>query len=185
MLQTDSEHEVLPETDSESEALHEADDEFDSEILLASDCEEVCIEPPHSKKRKYSKRSTDHLLFLQKEVCKHAHARLYGVSARAIQSLREGAAPFTATGEARLKEPKHPNLGVSLARQPENQKWPNILMFFFLLYHSCAEILPTRLVMPRDGKFESHLSKDPDFQERCVGSFMKNLEKNSDINPAP
>lgn len=184
LLQTDSENEVLLETESEAGSTHWrplSEDEGD-DILLQSDSEGESFQQQPCKKRKYSKRdSSDHLCFLEKVVCKHAHARLYGVGARALQNLREGRAAYY-TGEQRLNEPKHPTIGVSLARDAGSHKWPNIMAFFWLLYSSCAEILPTKLAMPHEGQFESYAAKDPNFQERYVHKFMRNLEQNYDHN---
>ena len=110
--------------------------------------------------------------------------QLYGVSGRALQNVRDGSAAYTGDHD-RVREPKHEVLGVSLRRTVQSCRWPNVLAFFSLLYLSAAEILPTKLVMPRGGQFESVASEDPDFQERYVKSFMMSLEKNYDLNPAP
>ena len=124
------------------------------------------------------------LAFLDKPVCRYAHMQLYGVSGRAMQNVRDGRAAYTGSHD-RVEEPKHQMLGVSLRRQAQHARWPNVLAFLFLVYTSAAEILPTKLVMPRGGKFESVASEDPDFEERYVKSFMMSLEKNYDLNPAP
>lgn len=184
LLQTESEGEVLAETPSGSEACQtEFDDGPDGELLLATDSENEVAQPP-AKKRRYRARSSEQLTFLGKPVCKHAHARLYSVSARAIQNVRDGGQAYTGTGEARLPEPKHEALNVSLRRDAQHVKWPNVLAFFWMLYISAAEILPTKLTMPRAGKFESVGTADPDYEERYVQSFMQSLEKNFDPNPA-
>ena len=192
-VQTSEENELLVETDEEQEVMYQTDSDIASDgesggddgILFQSDVENEASEPKN-KKRKYlaGRSGSMAMTFLGKPVCKRAHARLYGVSANALQNLREGRAPYTMTGEDRLHEPKHETLRVSLVRSASSKKWPNVLAFFVLLYNSCAEILPTKLTMPSSkGFFESASSSDPDFQERYVNAFMKTLEKNYDLNP--
>lgn len=185
LMQTDSEQEqeCLLQTESESEIESSGQDE--GGILLASSSEnEGVVKEPNAKRRKYTARSKCQLTFLGKAVCKYSHARLFGIGAKVLQNLREGRAGYTMTGEERLREPKHPTLGVWLVRSSDGQKWKNILAFMWLLYSSCAEILPTKLVMPKD-QFESFTKSDPDFEERYVQTFMQTLEKNFDLNPAP
>ena len=186
LLQTDSEGEndLLLETDSdEAEPGPASDQESVGEILYETDSD-CAGEAPLSKRRKYSERKrSEPLKFLDKQVCKHAHARLYGIGAGALQRLREGKSAFSMQ-QNRLEEPKHKVLGVSLVRDCSNRKWPNVWAFFWLLYMSCAEVMPTKFVMPRQGGFESHISSDPDFQERYTRAFMANLERYSGCEPA-
>lgn len=192
---------ILHDTDSEGQEtgqiLCETDSDMEhqsSNLLVESDTEGVLKEtdsegdtalPPPEKKRKYSNRvSSSPLTFLEKPVCRHAHLRLYGVGSSALQRLRAGEAAFS-MHQNRLPEPKHSTLGVSLARRIDKQKWPNVLAFFWLLYMSVAEILPTRLTMPKssNGLLESYVEKDPDFEERYIRSFMSTLERNFEHNP--
>lgn len=185
LLATDSEGEVLLETDSDGSPAQS--DHAHEGLLLETDSDnEAGIQPP-AKKRCYTARSSQtlSLTFLGRLVCKHAHARLYGIGANSLQNLREGRAASTLTGEDRLREPKHPTLGMSMARDSSRSKWPNVLAFFWLLYISQAEILPTKLRMPKEtGMHETPAFKDPDFEERYVRAFMTTLEKNFDVNPA-
>ena len=184
LYETDSDKSILMETDSEApEVLH--DEESDG-VLLETGSEAEVEEPP--QKRRYAVgRSNAELSFLGKPVCQRAHVRLYGIGPNAMQNMRQGLAPFT-MHESRETEPKHPVLGVSLKRKVGSHcKWQNVLSFFFLLWSSCAEILPIRLSMPRvaKGLLESHVSSDVDFKERYVRSYMSTLERNYDLNLVP
>ena len=109
LLQTDSEGEndLLLETDSdEAEPGPASDQESVGEILYETDSD-CAGEAPLSKRRKYSERNrSEPLNFLDKQVCKHAHARLYGIGAGALQRLREGKSAFSMQ-QNRLEEPKH------------------------------------------------------------------------------
>lgn len=186
LQQSDEENggEVLLETDSENGAATASDSDGEGGILLETDSENESrpVDDPPTKKRKYTERKCQQLLFLNKPVCKHAHARLFGVSSNAMQKVRQGKAAYT-MHENRLPEPKHKVLGTSLLRDSGNMKWPNVLSFFFLLYTSCAEILPTKLTMPKGQKFESYIDADQDFEERYTRSFMADLERHSGLDP--
>ena len=190
LVETDSEADghgcpVLLQSDSEQEELVATPP--DDDILLATDSEgETCGEPPAKKPRSYTtnRNKCHELHFLGKPVCRFAHQRLYSVGSYALQRLRRGQRAFT-MNSGRLREPMHPSLGVSLVRTPTNQKWPSIMSFFWMLWISCAEILPIKFMMPGDGQLvESHMRKDPDFQERYVQNFLALLERNYDTNPA-
>lgn len=178
---------ILVQSDSDQEPLMATPPYQSGDVLLATDSEPENSEPPLKKQRRYAaRRSKDHqLLFLGKPVCRFAHMRLYSVGSGSLQNLRKGNKAFT-MHSGRLKEPHHPTLGVSLVRNPVNQKWPSILSFFWLLWTSCAEILPIKFTMPgNDGRSaENLLKKDPDFQERYVQNFLACLERNYDMNPA-
>ena len=107
------------------------------------------------------------------QVCQSAHRRLYGIGSGIIQNIRSGKPGFTME-HYRLTQAKHPTLGISLRTSP-NQKWQHILAFFWTLYISVAEILPTKFNMPSDATLEDK-ARDPDFQERyCIG-FLQNLD---------
>ena len=186
LVATDSEQEVLLETDSGGVSPAQSDHPDEGLMLQTDSDNEVGIQPP-AKKRCYTARSSQtlSLSFLGQMVCKHAHARLYGIGANALQNLREGRAASTLTGEERLREPKHPTLGTSMVRDSSRSKWPNVLAFFYLVWISQAEILPTKLRMPNEtGLHESPAFKDPDYEERYVRAFMTTLENNFDLNPA-
>ena len=180
LLQTDSENDdTMLETGSDFSG-----DEQQLAQQTSSDEEPVC---PPAKKRKYTRRSSEtmKLEFLKKTVCRSAHMRLYGIGSSAVQNVRAGKQAFT-MHNSRLEEPKHQTLGISLTRNSTNSKWPSILNFFWMLYISVAEIMPTRFVMPSKGDFsESFMEKDPDFQERYTRSFMNQLERNFDLSPEP
>lgn len=180
---------VLLQTDSDDDnplcAASDLDQSDQEALLLQSDSEEGAQEPP-AKKRRYKKRTRQSvkLKFLEKSVCARAHQRLYGIGSGAMQNLRAGRKAFN-MHDGRLTEPKHPTLGVSLGRSSVHTKWPNILCFFWMLYISVAEIMPTKFVMPSDGKYtESFMEKDPDFEERYTRAFMSSIEKNFDLSPA-
>lgn len=183
LYETDSDKSILMETDSEAPEVHE--EESDDGVLLETGSEAE-VEPP--QKRQYAAgRTNRELNFLGKLVCQRAHLRLYGIGSNAMQNMRRGLAAFT-MHEGREAEPKHPVLGVSLKRKAGSHcKWQNVLSFFFLLWSSCAEILPIRLSMPRlaEGLLESRMSSDVDFQERYVRSYMSTLERNYDLNLVP
>ena len=176
--------------------LFESDSEHaEPEILLGSDHEMLMesgedvvgksVEEPPTKKRKYASRSKTTLKFLGKVVCSRGHQRLYGIGSHAVQKLREGQRAYT-MHENRAIEPKHPQLAVSLGRSMGNCKWPHVLSFFWMLYMSVAEILPHKLATPNSkgkGLDESFMAKDPDFQDRYTENFMRNIERNYEVNP--
>lgn len=154
-------------------------------MLQTSSEEESEIEEPHAKKRKYHSRSSKavSLTFLGHQVCKRAHMQLYGIGSTPLQNLRAGRPAYT-MHENRMLEPKHATLGVSLSRNSTNAKWPSVLSFFWVLYISVAEIMPTKFVMPAGTFSESFMNKDPDFEERYTRAFMGSIEKNFDLSPA-
>lgn len=191
LLETDSEgggveHQILLQSDSDQEELLASPTGSDG-IMLATDSENEGGEPPAKKPRRYATQRTGshELVFLHKPVCRFAHIRLYSIGSGSLQNVRRGLKAYS-MHSGRVKEPHHPSLGVSLVRSAENKRWPSIMSFFWLLWMSCAEILPVKFTMPgQDGTFvESTMSKDPDFQERYVQNFLACLEKNYDMNPA-
>lgn len=189
LLESDDSDAVLLQTDSDDDnplcTASDLDQSDHEALLLQSDSEEGAQEPP-AKKRRYKKRARQsvQLKFLEKSVCARAHQRLYGIGSGAMQNLRAGRKAFN-MHDGRLTEPKHPTLGLSLGRSSAHTKWPNILSFFWMLYISVAEIMPTKFVMPSDGKYtESFMEKDPDFEERYTRAFMSSIEKNFDLSPA-
>lgn len=180
LLETDSEpgDRILLQTDSECEDCPSP--EHHTELLLATDSEGEVHQPP--KKRRYvaNRAGSRQLKFLGKEVCQAAHKRLYGIGSGALQKLRQGERPFT-MHQGRLEEPKHPTVSTSLVRSSLQRKWPSVLSFFWMLYISCAEVLPTNFIMPTTlvGHLaETVVKSDPDFQERYVSAFMRTLESN-------
>ena len=191
LLESDSDRsdrDILVQSDSDREdmqAILPASD--DDEILLATQSDDGQNDPPTKRRRYTTNRTVDHKLsFLQQPVCRYAHMRLYAIGSGALQNMRKGNPAFTMES-GRLQEPKHPSIGVSLVRSSVNQKWPSIMAFFWLLWISCAEILPIQFTMPGQdgGKYKEHvMSEDPDFQERYVQNFLACIEKNYDVNPA-
>ena len=175
---------ILFESASEPEILLGSDQEvlFDSgeDVLV-----DKSVEEQPRKKRKYASRNKTTLKFLDKMVCTRGHQRLYGIGSHALQKLRGGQRAYT-MHENRAIEPKHPQLAVSLGRSMGNCKWPHVLSFFWMLYMSVAEILPHKLAMPSSkgqGLDEAFLAKDPDYQDRYTENFMRNIERNYEINP--
>ena len=194
LLETDSEaderceDQILFETDSECEAgpSHPEENEVQELLLMTDSDQEVESDVPEqaAKRRKYAERTKSQTLkFLGKDVCKRAHMRLYAIGSGAVQKLRQGHRAYTMQ-DGRMEEPKHATLGTSLVRSSLQKKWPNIMSFFWLLYVSCAEILPTNFVMPTTigvGKLaETRVASDPDFQDRYISQFMRTLENNYD-----
>lgn len=189
LVETDSEQgdgDILLQSDSEQEELL-ATPPCSAEMLLETDSEKESGESPAKKRRRYTtERTAAHRLqFLNRPVCRFAHQRLYAIGSGALQNMRAGNRAYTMQS-GRLAEPHHPSLGVSMVRSSENKKWPSIMSFFWLLWISCAEILPIKFVMPGHSEtlVETSLPTDPDFQERYVQSFLGCLERNYDLNPA-
>lgn len=191
---------ILQDSESEGENILYQSDSDDSDdggdvkadvgdddpgMVLQTSSEESEIEEPHAKKRKYTSRPAKavSLTFLRHPVCKRAHMKLYGIGSTPLQNLRAGRPAYT-MNENRMLEPKHATLGVSLSRNSVNAKWPSVLSFFWVLYISVAEIMPTKFVMPTGTFSESSMNKDPDFEERYTRAFMSSIEKNFDLSPA-
>ena len=179
-VQADGEDSIMYGTDDEFEAsnnlLLQTDDEFengdtvseenhlDCDVLLQTDSEtEPAAPTKKARTRSYTARSSKTLTFLDKTVCIQAHKRLYGIGSGVLQRLRGGLPGYT-MHENRLEEPKHPTLQVSLKRKSDNCKWPEVLLFFWLIYTSAAEILPIKLQMPVDLNDTHHTDGDPDLK---------------------
>ena len=62
-------------------------------------------------------------------------------------------------------------------RASPREKWQYVLCFLWLLYHSAAEVLPTKFRMP-NGYLREEMEGDDEeeFLVRYVGTFMQNLE---------
>jgi hypothetical protein len=135
--------------------------------------------PPKKKPRHYTPRSSSST-FLGKYVCKVAVARLLGVGESTVGKVRSGVKCFT--NNDRVPAPKHPQLGYSLQRIT-NVKWVSVLMFFWLLYHSACEVLPTRIAMPSDMRASHNVDseffaiddRDEDGPVRFINHFMASL----------
>ena len=145
----------------------------DEGVLVETSESEVARQPP-KKKRKYAARKVGaNLSFLGLSVCQAAHKRLYGISSSVLQNIRAGRPSYT-MHDSRVKHPTHPTLGYSM-RCSKESKWQSILGFFWLLYISAAEIMPTQFAMPID--MEQGAKKDADFQDRYVNHFLNHLEE--------
>ena len=175
---SDDEPEVLCET---SDSMPEGDEDRSGGIspqdILCQTSSDDAEQPP--KRRRYAqRRSQSSLQILGRAVCVQAHKRLYGIGSAALQQLRRQRPAYTMHGQNRVSEAKHPTLGFSMQRNTEGYKWPHILGFFWLLYISAAEILPTRLVMP-DELFRGKSVQDDD-EERYINGFMRSLDMQFD-----
>lgn len=156
-------------------------DNDDPDLLLESASDSPPPEPSSHIERPTNKRTRkkNKLLLLGKEVCQAAHQRLMGIGTSIIEKLRRGERAFTQ--KQRTSLPKHPGVGKSLRGQ-SNDKWPRVLCFLWLLYHSQAEVLPTKFVMPTGYLKEGAVGcddddeEDGDFQTRYVTSFLQGLE---------
>lgn len=62
-------------------------------------------------------------------------------------------------------------------RASPREKWQYVLCFLWLLYHSAAEVLPTKFRMP-NGYLKEEIEGDDEeeFLVRYVGTFMQNRE---------
>ena len=166
-------------TDSDNSFLRATDSE--QEVLVATDEEE----PAASSSRPYARRTQEEFKFLGKTVCSRALARLLGVGQATLQRLRQGEAIFTMKNKPAL--PKHPSFGFTM-RGEAGQKWANVVIFLWMIYHSSAECLPTDFV----SSFKKSQGEESDFPEdsakhdevlRSVNGFMRSLHQyNSDLD---
>ena len=182
LQQSDEEESIVGElllgSGSECEKLSNGPCDAGELLMETSSGSEIPDTAPPEKKRRYSKRSSDkELQFMGKGVCSRAHQRLYAIGAKPLQNLRDNRPAYT-MHDNRMQEPKHEDLQTSLVRSSRNSKWPGLVTFFWILYISCAEILPTKFKMPAGSMFEAEVAADPDFQERYTSAFLKNIEKN-------
>jgi hypothetical protein len=151
---------------SDEELLSVSSCNSDHELLYASD-----DEPRQSNgqaTRSYASNRQSDMCFLGKPVCRRAYERLLGVGGSTIARLKAGEDAFTNC--SRPKAAKHPVFGFSLDRLG---KWMGILFFFFYLYHSAAEHLPTTFHMPNQELPAD--TKDPDRTQRIVNAFLQKL----------
>ena len=180
---------VIPQSDSEdgprcevifseSEGLvSEAEghvDDLEPEVLVESDTS-PCNEPSSSSRitRSYGNRNHAQLTFLGKTVCASAHQRLMGIGTSMLSKLRKGENAFT--NKSRVPLPKHPGIGISM-RTSSRDKWPRVLSFLWPVYHSAAEVLPTKFRMPNGYLKEGvELNDEDDFLTRYVSTFLHGL----------
>ena len=173
--EVDPENVLFLESESDCERfLPESDnDDEDPNMLLETGSSSAEESPKGQPKRSYAENRSKACTFLDKAVCKYAHQRLLGVGSGTLQKMRQGQAAFTNTRRASF--PKHPTLGVSL-RESVRTKWPYVMLFLWLVYHSAAEILPTKFKMPNGYATECEPSEDGDFQLRYVTNFLQSLD---------
>jgi len=112
-----------------------------STIVWRDASDSDAAEPLCKKARSYKSRGTPgHKMptrdFFGATVCQWALQKLMGIGDSLAQTLRHG-------GESRrpFVEPKHPDLNMSLVLKGCT-RWPSVVQFFWLLYHSVAEGLP-------------------------------------------
>ena len=137
------------------------------------------------KKRKYAERRSDSIRFLGKSVCVRACCRLLGVGQKTLQRLRDGEPVYTM--KSRPKLPTHPAFGFTM-RGDTAEKWPQIVMYLWHVYHSAAEYMPDgvrhRLGKPQlpEAPFNCQ-DRDADDIDRHVNGFLKRLQTySSDID---
>lgn len=137
------------------------------------------------KKRKYAERRSDTMRFLGKSVCVRACCRLLGVGQKTLQRLRRGEPVYTMKSRPRL--PTHPAFGFAM-RGDTAEKWPQIIMYLWHVYHSAAEYMPDgvrhRLGKPQlpEAPFNCQ-DRDSDDIDRHVNGFLKRLQTySSDID---
>ena len=87
--------------------------------------------------------------------------------------MREGKPGYT-MDQHRVYHPKHPTMDLSMRRSVDG-KWQYILCFFWLLYVSEAEILPTRFGMPSEKVLKAN-AHDEDFEERYVTNYLRDID---------
>lgn len=175
-----AECEILVESDSEParDCIEESSNEATAEVLLQSDSDPGSAPEISSHTKHKRTRSKSRLQFLGKDVCQRAHAQLMQIGAGSIQRLRQGKPAF----QKRQALPRHPGVGRAL-RMTDRSRWQKVLTFLWLLYHSQAEVLPTKFKMPsgylKEGfqkQSDDDDDEDEDFQARYVHSFLQSLE---------
>jgi len=150
---------VAADAESAPAIMYESDvDKASQGIMYASDSSggtssepDSPQRPPRGTKRKYRHRAGAPArsgMFLGLPVCHAALARLLAIGTGVIEKVRHGVKTCH-RGKGRL-HPKHPLLNVSLLRAHSGIVWPTVLSFFWLVYHSSAEGLPTQHVLMRD-----------------------------------
>lgn len=170
----ESENEVLYASDDD--ILYASDDDrsgppslCDDDVMFASDAEDIDKEKRGG--RSYKKRRTESMRFAGQIVCQRAFAALLGIGDGTVEKVRKGQKAFT--NKQRPPIPKHPVYGFSMDR---GSKWISVVMFFFFVYHSVAEVLPRPLAMPRGTNFqETPFVVEEDFAYRKVNEYMTGL----------
>eukprot|EP00435_Cladocopium_sp_Y103_P043291 s1803_g12.t1 len=175
-------------TDSDCQAS--ASDESEAFAVSGSSCFEASDAGEFESlqagnKRKYAERRSDTMRFLGKTVCVRACSRLLGVGQKTLQRLRNGESIYTM--KSRPKLPTHPAFGFAM-RGDTAEKWPQIVMYLWHVYHSAAEYMPDgvrhKLGKPQlpEAPFNCQ-DRDADDIERHVNGFLKRLQTySSDID---
>ena len=165
---------------SESDAEVFPDSEDEVNFVASDDEQNLAVAPAaSSSKRAYAPRRKDGVTFLGETVCVRAACRLLGVGQDTIQRLRTGQFGYQ---PGKKKYPCHPQFGFAM-RGDTREKWPAVVMFLWLVYHSAAEPLPTdpghRLRKPdnpAETPFpETNKDQDNDELDRRVNAFMTSL----------
>lgn len=160
----------------------------DDDMLVASDSDRAQCQLGRARCA-YASRRPDGFMFLGKPVCLKAYCRLLSVGQKVLQRLRSGQLGYTSN---RAQAPKHPTFGFSL-RGDAAEKWPSVLMFLWIIYHSSAEFMPEgghSLRKPTVEQFDGSeapfkLAEDRDKEsvDRRVNEFMNGLHQyRSDID---
>ena len=171
--------EIFAESDSEPvpDCFEETSTEENNttEVFVQSDSGPDSAPETSGHTKRKGRRSKLKLQFLGKCVCQRAHQQLMQIGAGAIERVRQGRPAF----QKREPLPKHPGVGRAL-RMTDRSKWQKVLAFLWLLYHSQAEVLPTKFKMPsgylKEGFQNQSDDEDEDFQIRYVQSFLQSLE---------
>lgn len=138
-----SDGEIFLASDEECGRASDDSSPHEEGVFYSSDDEQ----PPAPKRARYNPRRTDVATVLGKRVCRRALSMLMGIGGSTLQRLRDGADVFT--NQVRKPLPKHPTLGFTLRGETE-KVWEHILMFFYHIYHSVAEVMPTHWHMVKE-----------------------------------
>lgn len=115
--------------------------------------------------------------FLGKPVCKHALRVLYAVGSGTINKIYKDEAALQ-HGKG-YKHAKHPELKMAL-RQNTRTRWTGILMYFWVMYHNVAEVLPAKFEMPSFAEYSSTgnevVAVDSDELSRHLNGFLQKLD---------
>ena len=103
---------------------HDVSDAVDSDaVFSASDPSQFGAsdedDEPEPLKRSYAKRRAESQVFLGKEVCRRACARLLGIGQTTLDKLRKGEAIYRPSQAVPVS--KHPSLGISMRGHSSEQ----------------------------------------------------------------
>lgn len=166
-------------------ASHERVDGPAGELLIASDGEpeelellrtsgaesigssEHNAEPPAKRRKAYAKRKTSRTNaaeFAGRPVCQRALQGLLGVGTSTLQRIRHGQRRMSRS------EPMHPRLGFSMILK-QWHKWPSVLLFLWMVYHSAAEGLPDHVIRVSN-LLDSPFKREDDIQRAVQGAVL-------------